>query len=190
MFVCATLNSEFEPHLDRGAALDCDGQTPECAQTPGLQFCLFWGSWISVKISKNAGWLQAQRNELNAKVRMLREELQHLQEQCSYVGEVIKCIDQCHSFKNSVIFCYRWWSPWTRRRCWLRSTQRANSSSMWTRTSTSTTSPLTAGKAKSNLNLKLIVPKISLSGWRWGTTVTPCIRFCQTRWWIIFSVPV
>ena len=31
---------------------------------------------------------QAQRNELNAKVRMLREELQHLQEQCSYVGEV------------------------------------------------------------------------------------------------------
>ena len=41
MFVCATLNSEYEPHLDRGAALDCDGQTPECAQTPGLQFCLF-----------------------------------------------------------------------------------------------------------------------------------------------------
>ena len=35
-------------------------------------------------------WLQAQRNELNAKVRMLREELQHLQEQCSYVGEVAK----------------------------------------------------------------------------------------------------
>ena len=34
--------------------------------------------------------LQAQRNELNAKVRMLREELQHLQEQCSYVGEVTK----------------------------------------------------------------------------------------------------
>ena len=32
--------------------------------------------------------MQAQRNELNAKVRMLREELQHLQEQCSYVGEV------------------------------------------------------------------------------------------------------
>ena len=47
-----------------------------------------------MKISKQC-WLQAQRNELNAKVRMLREELQHLQEQCSYVGEVIKCIDQC-----------------------------------------------------------------------------------------------
>ena len=109
MFVCATLNSEYEPHLDRGAALDCDGQTPECAQTPGLQFCLFvtLSFGISVKISKQC-WLQAQRNELNAKVRMLREELQHLQEQCSYVGEVIKCIDQCSSFNNSVVICYRW----------------------------------------------------------------------------------
>merc|ERR1719438_360422 len=38
--------------------------------------------------------LQAQRNELNAKVRMLREELQHLQEQCSYVGEVVKPMDK------------------------------------------------------------------------------------------------
>lgn len=34
--------------------------------------------------------LQAQRNELNSKVRMLREELQLLQEPGSYVGEVIK----------------------------------------------------------------------------------------------------
>merc|ERR1711879_720362 len=33
-------------------------------------------------------------NELNAKVRMLREELQHLQEQCSYVGEVVKPMDK------------------------------------------------------------------------------------------------
>merc|ERR1712048_1522921 len=38
--------------------------------------------------------LEAQRNELNAKVRMLREELQHLQEQCSYVGEVVKPMDK------------------------------------------------------------------------------------------------
>ena len=38
--------------------------------------------------------MQAQRNELNAKVRMLREELQHLQEQCSYVGEVVKPMDK------------------------------------------------------------------------------------------------
>merc|ERR1712106_1134373 len=30
----------------------------------------------------------------NAKVRMLREELQHLQEQCSYVGEVVKPMDK------------------------------------------------------------------------------------------------
>jgi len=34
--------------------------------------------------------LKANRNELNAKVRMLREELQHLQEPGSYVGEVVK----------------------------------------------------------------------------------------------------
>merc|ERR1711874_151005 len=31
---------------------------------------------------------------LNAKVRMLREELQHFQEQCSYVGEVVKPMDK------------------------------------------------------------------------------------------------
>merc|ERR1719356_1176407 len=43
---------------------------------------------------KNVRRLQAQRNELNAKVRMLREELQHLQEQCSYVGEVVKPMDK------------------------------------------------------------------------------------------------
>jgi len=34
--------------------------------------------------------LKARRNELNAKVRMLREELHHLQEPGSYVGEVVK----------------------------------------------------------------------------------------------------
>merc|ERR1739847_87629 len=42
----------------------------------------------------NVRRLQAQRNELNAKVRMLREELQYLQEQCSYVGEVVKAMDK------------------------------------------------------------------------------------------------
>ena len=38
--------------------------------------------------------LQAQRNELNTKVRALREELQLLQEQSSYVGEIIKPLDK------------------------------------------------------------------------------------------------
>jgi len=42
--------------------------------------------------------LQAQRNELNAKVRMLREELQLLQEPGSYVGEVVKLMG-----KNKVL---------------------------------------------------------------------------------------
>nr|XP_039268298.1 LOW QUALITY PROTEIN: 26S proteasome regulatory subunit 8-like [Styela clava] len=44
--------------------------------------------------AKNVRRLQAQRNELNSKVRMLREELQLLQEQGSYVGEVVKPIDK------------------------------------------------------------------------------------------------
>nr|CAB3265233.1 26S protease regulatory subunit 8 [Phallusia mammillata] len=44
--------------------------------------------------AQNVRRLQAQRNELNAKVRLLREELQLLQEQGSYVGEVVKPIDK------------------------------------------------------------------------------------------------
>eukprot|EP00112_Aurelia_sp_Birch-Aquarium-sp1_P013613 Seg2893.4 transcript_id=Seg2893.4/GoldUCD/mRNA.D3Y31 product="26S proteasome regulatory subunit 8" protein_id=Seg2893.4/GoldUCD/D3Y31 len=43
---------------------------------------------------KNLRRLEAQRNELNAKVRLLREELQLLQEQESYVGEVVKPMDK------------------------------------------------------------------------------------------------
>lgn len=48
---------------------------------------------VNDKVS-NLRRLQAQRNELNAKVRLLREELQLLQEQCSYVGEVVKPMDK------------------------------------------------------------------------------------------------
>merc|ERR550534_2385741 len=48
---------------------------------------------VSDKV-QNLRRLQAQRNELNAKVRMLREELQLLQEQGSYVGEVVKAMDK------------------------------------------------------------------------------------------------
>jgi len=48
---------------------------------------------VSLK-AQNKRRLEAQRNELNAKVRMLREELQLLQEQGSYVGEVVKPIDK------------------------------------------------------------------------------------------------
>merc|ERR1712110_932488 len=44
--------------------------------------------------TQNLRRLQAQRNELNAKVRMLSEELQLLQEQGSYVGEVVKAMDK------------------------------------------------------------------------------------------------
>jgi len=42
--------------------------------------------------SENLRRLEAQRNELNSKVRLLREELQLLQEPGSYVGEVIKAM--------------------------------------------------------------------------------------------------
>lgn len=44
--------------------------------------------------TQNLRRLEAQRNELNAKVRMLREEIMLLQEQGSYVGEVIKPMDK------------------------------------------------------------------------------------------------
>ena len=43
---------------------------------------------------QNVRRLEAQRNDLNAKVRLLREELQLLQEQGSHVGEVIKPMDK------------------------------------------------------------------------------------------------
>ena len=42
----------------------------------------------------NARRLQAQRNKLNNKVRLLKEELQQLHEQASYVGEVVKLMDK------------------------------------------------------------------------------------------------
>lgn len=48
---------------------------------------------VSEKV-QNLRRLQAQRNQLNAKVRLLREEIQLLQEQGSYVGEVVKPMDK------------------------------------------------------------------------------------------------
>jgi 26S proteasome regulatory subunit T6 len=43
---------------------------------------------------QNLRRLQAQRNKLNNKVRALKEELQQLHEQASYVGEVVKVMDK------------------------------------------------------------------------------------------------
>jgi len=48
--------------------------------------------------TENVRRLEAQRNELNTKVRMLREEIQLLQEPGSYVGEVVKVMG-----KNKVL---------------------------------------------------------------------------------------
>ncbi|KAL5497526.1 hypothetical protein EMCRGX_G014007 [Ephydatia muelleri] len=45
-------------------------------------------------MTQNLRRLEAQRNELNAKVRLLREEIQLLQEQGSRVGEVVKAMDK------------------------------------------------------------------------------------------------
>jgi 26S proteasome regulatory subunit T6 len=44
--------------------------------------------------AQNVRRLQAQRNELNSKVRSLKEELMQLHEQGSYVGEVSKAMDK------------------------------------------------------------------------------------------------
>lgn len=45
---------------------------------------------MATKQTQNLRRLEAQRNQLNAKVRLLREELGLLQEPGSYVGEVVK----------------------------------------------------------------------------------------------------
>eukprot|EP00245_Coleochaete_scutata_P010820 TRINITY_DN3907_c3_g1_i1.p1 TRINITY_DN3907_c3_g1~~TRINITY_DN3907_c3_g1_i1.p1 ORF type:complete len:397 (-),score=99.95 TRINITY_DN3907_c3_g1_i1:236-1426(-) len=65
-----------------------------CASGPGLA-SYYKGKIEELEISlhekrQNLRRLEAQRNELNTKVRMLREELQLLQEPGSYVGEVVK----------------------------------------------------------------------------------------------------
>ncbi|EEB06091.1 19S proteasome regulatory subunit Rpt6 [Schizosaccharomyces japonicus yFS275] len=51
-----------------------------------------------IRRTHNLRRLEAQRNELNAKVRLLREEIQLLQEPGSYVGEVVKMMG-----KNKVL---------------------------------------------------------------------------------------
>merc|ERR1712136_245423 len=60
--------------------------------------------------AQNLRRLQAQRNELNAKVRMLREELQLLQEQGSYVGEVVKAMDKKRSLLRCIQKASLWWT--------------------------------------------------------------------------------
>ncbi|XP_016950841.1 26S proteasome regulatory subunit 8 [Drosophila biarmipes] len=82
--------------------MNIDVGVPEDGQGPGFH------PYFTQKISelqftvnerqKNLLRLQAQRNELNSKVRLLREELQLLQEQGSYIAEVVKPMD-----KNKVL---------------------------------------------------------------------------------------
>ncbi|XP_017076238.1 26S proteasome regulatory subunit 8 [Drosophila eugracilis] len=82
--------------------MNIDVGVPEDEEGPGFR------SYFTQKISelqftvnerqKNLLRLQAQRNELNSKVRLLREELQLLQEQGSYIAEVVKPMD-----KNKVL---------------------------------------------------------------------------------------
>ena len=74
----------------------CISQHTAVKQTAGIQ------SYYHAKIeeleavyrerTQNLRRLEAQRNELNSKVRLLREELQLLQEPGSYVGEVVKAM--------------------------------------------------------------------------------------------------
>mmetsp|Transcript_11167 Transcript_11167/g.40956 ORF Transcript_11167/g.40956 Transcript_11167/m.40956 type:complete len:399 (-) Transcript_11167:117-1313(-) len=66
-----------------------------CAPGDGLKTVYFDGKTEELELElrdkqENLRRLEAQRNELNAKVRSLREELQLLQEPGSYVGEVVK----------------------------------------------------------------------------------------------------
>eukprot|EP00293_Proteomonas_sulcata_P001679 CAMPEP_0184319700 /NCGR_PEP_ID=MMETSP1049-20130417/110017_1 /TAXON_ID=77928 /ORGANISM="Proteomonas sulcata, Strain CCMP704" /LENGTH=403 /DNA_ID=CAMNT_0026639949 /DNA_START=36 /DNA_END=1247 /DNA_ORIENTATION=+ len=80
----------------------CKVQAANPSQAAGIQ------SYYQAKIeelesvtrerTQNLRRLEAQRNELNSKVRLLREELQLLQEPGSYVGEVVKAMG-----KNKVL---------------------------------------------------------------------------------------
>ncbi|XP_037731865.1 26S proteasome regulatory subunit 8 isoform X1 [Drosophila subpulchrella] len=82
--------------------MNIDIGVPEDGQGPG--FHPYFTQKISelqftvIERQKNLLRLQAQRNELNSKVRLLREELQLLQEQGSYIAEVVKPMD-----KNKVL---------------------------------------------------------------------------------------
>jgi len=51
--------------------------------------------------SQNVRRLEAQRNDWNAKVRFIKEELMRLQEPGSYVGEVVKLMGKKKSFSQS-----------------------------------------------------------------------------------------
>ncbi|KAK7108959.1 hypothetical protein V1264_013090 [Littorina saxatilis] len=76
--------------------MDVDGATPVGHEGLKQYYCSKIEEIQLVVNDKtqNLRRLEAQRNELNAKVRMLREELQLLQEQGSYVGEVVKPMDK------------------------------------------------------------------------------------------------
>ncbi|KAL6344979.1 hypothetical protein AAG906_007710 [Vitis piasezkii] len=72
----------------------CTAKTTSSKQGDGLrQYYLQHIHDLQLQVrqkSHNLNRLEAQRNDLNSRVRMLREELQLLQEPGSYVGEVVK----------------------------------------------------------------------------------------------------
>merc|ERR1719295_2543299 len=78
--------------------MDCDGDKVGEDKKDGLKdYYVTKIEELQIVVShnvQNLRRLEAQRNEINAKVRMLREELQLLQEQGSYVGEVVKAMDK------------------------------------------------------------------------------------------------
>jgi hypothetical protein len=77
--------------------------------------------------TQNLQRLTAQRNELNGRVRLLREELGQLQEPGSYVGEVVKVSRLCFcSVLPRAVVPYPRYSrtcflrPWGRPKCWSK----------------------------------------------------------------------
>jgi len=53
--------------------------------------------------NQNVRRLEAQRNDWNAKVRFIKEELQRLQEPGSYVGEVVKIMGKKKPSSKSIL---------------------------------------------------------------------------------------
>ena len=72
--------------------------------------------------TQNLRRLEAQRNELNSKVRLLREELSLLQEPGSYVGEVVKVMGRKKARREAAAMSPGSWPRQRARargdRCW------------------------------------------------------------------------
>jgi len=113
--------------------------------------------------SLNLRRLEAQRNELNSRVRLLREELQLLQEPGSYVGEVAKAMGK----KKVLVKVKRAYAERRRTVSVTGSGYRLTLKASMSSTSTNRLRSRTLSQIFES---------------RCGTTATHFTRFCHPRW--------